>query len=145
MTPDIHHVPGRLRVKTPLLKHNPGEAIRVRNMLSGVAGVLANQAKPLTGSIIIRYDEARTDAHTLLSLLREQGLLTAVPSLPPARPTTLPAKPLTSAIALPLPHLPPALTVLGSSLGEAFGKALFGLAVEKLVERSALVLIKAVL
>jgi len=114
-------------------------------MLSGVSGVLAHQAKPLTGSLIIRYDAARTDAHTLLGLLREQGLLTAVPSLPPARLTTLPAKPLTSASALPAPRLPPALTVLGSSLGEAFGKALFGLAVEKLVERSALVLIKAVL
>ncbi len=113
--------------------------------MNGVKGVLAHQAKPLTGSIIIHYDTAQIEANDLLDLLQQQGLLAAVPALPPVRPTLLPARPLKSAVALSPPRLPQALNVLGSSLGEALGKALFGLVVEKLVERSTIALIKAVL
>lgn len=145
MTSDIHHVPGRLRVKTPLLKYDPNAAPRVRSLLNSIQGVLAHQAKPLTGSIIIRYDAAQTNARILLDLLGKQGLLTAVPPLPSTQTTASPRGAATSAIALPPPRLPSALTALGSSLGAALGKALFGLAVEKLVERSAVILIKAVL
>jgi hypothetical protein len=145
MTSDIHHVPGRLRVKTPLLRQNPDAALRVRSFLNGVKGVLAHQAKPLTGSIIIHYDTAQIEAHDLLDLLQQQGLLAAVPALPSVRPMILPTRLPASAVALSPPRLPQALSVLGSSLGAALGKALFGLAVEKLVERSAMILIKAVL
>jgi hypothetical protein len=81
----------------------------------------------------------------LLDLLRKHGVLTAIPTLPPPQTTGFSRGTATSAIALPPPRLPSALTTLGSSLGAALGKALFGLAVEKLVERSAMILIKAVL
>ena len=50
-----HSTPGRLRIKTPIIKHNPSEIERVRGMLQTLSGVDAVSINALTGSITINY------------------------------------------------------------------------------------------
>lgn len=69
----IHHVPGRLRVKSPRLKRNEREAAQTRACLDQLHGVHAAEVNTLTGSILIHYDPQRLAAQTLLNTLRGLG------------------------------------------------------------------------
>ena len=142
----VHHVPGRLRVKTPTLKRNEAEAARVRRLLAEFKGVLTHDVKTLTGSITIYYDMALTEAHTILAVLKEQGFIGGTTALVQPEPRVraafspaAPSAPTTWGLSKD------ALSRFGSSLGEALGKVIFGLVLEKIAERSAIALIKAIL
>jgi Heavy metal associated domain 2 len=52
-----HAIPGRIRLKIEGLRANPGLAQRLEERLSGTAGVRHVEASPVTGSLLIRYDE----------------------------------------------------------------------------------------
>ena len=139
----IHHVPGRLRVKTPILKRNEAEAARLRDLLAEFKGVLAHEVKTLTGSATIYYDTARIEPHTILAIFKEQGLTGDSTALVPSKPRALspvaPSAPTTWGLSKnTLPRL-------GYNLGEALGKMIFGLVLEKIAERSAIALIKVIL
>lgn len=129
----IHHVPGRLRVKSPRIKGNEREAVRLRNLLAGTRGVLNFEVKIITGSILISYDAALTEHLTMLAFLEEHGYLEINPAL--RQRSYIPAAERHTGV----------LHELGSDLGKAFGKAVVNFAVEKLAERSALALISAFL
>lgn len=68
-----HHVPGRLRVKSPHLKRNPRRAEEAQLHLGGIEGVLSAEANPLTGSLLITYDARRVGAEALFDSLRGLG------------------------------------------------------------------------
>lgn len=68
-----HHVPGRLRVKSPHLKRNAHRAEAARRHVSGLDGVLNAEANPLTGSLLITYDVNRIGAEALFDSLRGLG------------------------------------------------------------------------
>ncbi len=74
MSPYIHHVPGRLRVKSPRLKRNESQAAETKSYLDGVHGVLSTEVNTVTGSLLIKYDANLVAAHTLLNSLRDMGL-----------------------------------------------------------------------
>jgi cell division FtsZ-interacting protein ZapD len=128
----IHHVPGRMRVKSPLIKGNEKEAARLRNLLVGVEGVLSHEVKSITGSILISYDTALTQAPQILAFLEEHNYLKLTGTLRQRN-------------YIPAPQRSHPLRELGSSMGKAFGKAVVNIAVEKLAERSAMALISAIL
>lgn len=159
----IHHVPGRLRVKTATIRGNEQQALRLRQLLANLHGVLRHKVKTLTGSAVIYYDKVRIQGHTILITLIQHGFVKAESTLPPPQsvPSTAPAlalpppqSMLNPALALqPQPRasdtaLPPrqtrSLLRLGSNLAETFGKVVFGVVLEKAAERSAMVLIKAI-
>lgn len=71
----IHHVPGRLRVKSPRLKRNQSEAQQTQGYLDQVDGVLSTEVNTVTGSLLIKYDANRIAAQTLLDSLRALGHL----------------------------------------------------------------------
>lgn len=73
----IHHLPGRLRVKSPHYKRNPHRAHEARAHLGKVDGVLSTEANPLTGSLLITYDVARVGGERVLETLRRLGHLDA--------------------------------------------------------------------
>lgn len=75
MTHYIHHVPGRLRVKTPVIKRNDSEAKYIKDLLENAKGVRAIDVNVVTGSILINYDPRVENGETLLGTLREQGYL----------------------------------------------------------------------
>lgn len=51
----VHHLPGRLRLHVPGLRHNEQFAAELAARLRQQAGVLAVQANPLTGNLLIWY------------------------------------------------------------------------------------------
>jgi hypothetical protein len=143
----IHHIPGRLRVKTPLLKRNEAEAVRVRATLTGLDGLLSYEVNNLTGSLIVYYDPALTQGETILAFLGRHGFLgqeTTIGLMQPGVKAIMPSLP-TSAGTATLKTSEPIVVNFGASMGKAFGKAVFGLALEKLVERSAVALVSAIL
>lgn len=71
----VHHTPGRLRVRSALLKRNEQKAGALRRHLELVNGVSSIECNVLTGSILIRYDTKQIDSPALLETLRIQGYM----------------------------------------------------------------------
>ncbi len=70
----VHHVPGRLRLQTPMLKRRPQAAQSARDAAMAVLGVTGARASATTGSLLITYDRCRVTPATLWEKLREQGI-----------------------------------------------------------------------
>ena len=71
----IHHVAGRLRVKSPVLKGAEIRARRINEFLKSTPGVLSTDANIVTGSVVIRYAPCTIKPETLLQILREHGVV----------------------------------------------------------------------
>lgn len=69
----IHHVPGRLRIKSPALKRNEPEAARTLAYMQQLHGVATAEVNTVTGSLLIHYDTNVVAAQTLLNTLRGLG------------------------------------------------------------------------
>ena len=113
----IHHIPGRLRLKLQQIKRQPARAQEVRAVICRIRGVTSVEPNVTTGSLLIRYEEAEVEADTILNFMEEAGLLSEPRTAIAGRSS--PASPLADKVA--------------------------GMLVEKLIERSALVLIGALL
>lgn len=115
----IHHVPGRLRVKSPGLKRNEREAAQTRAYLDQLHGVYSAEVNPITGSILIHYDTQRLAAQTLLNTLRSLGHVH--------------------------PEQGQALPYQGPGLGQRLSDTVVNKLVETVLERSATALVAAIL
>lgn len=111
-----HSTPGRLRIKTPIVKQNPVEVEKVRGMLESLSGVDAVSINALTGSITINYSGSATDSESILSILKEKGYYRISPIEEQEHPVE-------DAV---------------SKVGTAMGKAIVGAFVEKAFEGSML-------
>lgn len=69
----IHHVPGRLRVKSPHLKRNEHAAARVTRAMEQFDGVVSTEVSTVTGSLVVKYDASRVAPHALLECLHGLG------------------------------------------------------------------------
>ncbi len=69
----VHHVPGRLRLKSHAFRGRQREADALRAELQLVQGVKAIETSAITGSVIIHYDEAALPPAALWELLRQRG------------------------------------------------------------------------
>ncbi len=78
----LHTTPGRLRVKVADVKGSPARAAQVERRLTLLRGVDQAYANPVTGSVLVLYDAARTDARHVIDALRAWGH----PCLDPAPP-----------------------------------------------------------
>lgn len=119
----IHHVPGRLRVRTMRLKRDPHRAHAAEQLLQDIHGVTAVRANAVTGSIIVNYQRDVVHGDSILEVLAARGYYE-------------PDK---------VRHADGQFNDLASRAGDAAGKAVFGFMLEKAVERSAVVLIGALL
>lgn len=77
----IHHVPGRLRVKIPLIRYRPHKAQAALTTLSGIDGIDDVKANTVTGSLVVHYDPDAVRPELLVDLLKEQGYLDEAQSL----------------------------------------------------------------
>ena len=75
MTSYLHHVPGRLRVQTPLLRQNQATAAAVCRDLREIDGIVEARANSATGSLLIFYDRQRLGPSALWPVLRTHGLV----------------------------------------------------------------------
>jgi cation transport ATPase len=56
-----HQVPGRIRMKIPSAKGNPGLLEEIQKTFSAVPGIEGVTVNPETGSVVLRYDTDRHD------------------------------------------------------------------------------------
>lgn len=68
----IHHVPGRLRVKIPILKHKPAAEREIRDLLD-LYGVDEIKIQTVTGSVVVHYDPDCIQPGQLLQVLSDSG------------------------------------------------------------------------
>ncbi len=73
----IHHVPGRLRVRTSAFRCQPSRVEATARQLALLDGVTEAKANPHAGSITVRYDPARCTQGELLAALEELGCVGA--------------------------------------------------------------------
>lgn len=71
----IHHIPGRLRIKTPLVKRNYNLAQEVQELLNPIKGVQSVLINSVTGSILIEYSAEMVAPGAIQNLLKKAGYL----------------------------------------------------------------------
>jgi hypothetical protein len=118
MSEYIHHTAGRLRLKLAQLRKQPQRAHEIQSATRRIIGVKSVEANVVTGSLLIRYDAHEVDVETIMGSMRDMGLLSA-----PTR-------------AIAAQHRPAA-----SPLADKVVNML----VKKLIERSAIALVGALL
>lgn len=69
----IHNVPGRLRIKTPVVKSSSQQAKAIQRILHSIPGVLSTIVNTLTGSIVINYDPEILNSEEILNTLNQQA------------------------------------------------------------------------
>ncbi|MDQ0138533.1 HMA2 domain-containing protein [Cupriavidus necator] len=122
---EIHHVPGRLRLKLPAIKHNVDGARRIEQTVNALPGVRDACANTLTGSIVIRFYPRLTRGELIVAALRADGYV------PPSVMLPSPVVARSSA----------AVSARTASLADAIAKK----AVDALVERCAVAVIAALI
>lgn len=127
----VHHVPGRLRVRTRWVAGCPVRARRLSDLIAPVPGVIRVEVNPRADSAVIHYDTTRLTAEDLLGRLRAAGMMNGAA---PKIAANGQAKPNGSAA----PGNGAGLQVAAgaATLGAMFGKALFDAVLHKGVEHS---------
>lgn len=69
----IHHVPGRLRIKSPIIKNNKYIAEELKKSLSTLYGVATVDINLTTGSILINYNKTAISSNEIINLLERKG------------------------------------------------------------------------
>lgn len=116
----LHHVPGRLRVRSSAIKRNEFMAGRICETLAVLQGVNTVEASTVTGSITITYDLCHIGHEDLLDHLRGYNIFQ------------------------PEGGAPRAQTDIISEAGRIATRVVGGFVLEKVIERSALALIGAI-
>lgn len=75
MTHYLHHVPGRLRIRSVVTKRNPASARKVRALLGQLDGVDEVDVREVTGSITVRYDTDIVSMQDIVGVLKAHGLV----------------------------------------------------------------------
>ena len=112
----VHHVPGRIRVKIPGIKHRPYKADKIREMLQEQNGVDRTNVNLSTGSVIAYYDPETTTAEQILNILKYNGFFDEDASF----------------------NISDDIDRMSSRASEAFGKAIFGWTVGQILNASGL-------
>jgi hypothetical protein len=67
----IHNVPGRLRIKIPLIRRNSAKCFAVQELFKHLDGVERIQVTELTGSVIIKYDPQMIQPQDMIQILKD--------------------------------------------------------------------------
>lgn len=71
----VHHVRGRLRVRSRHLKGDRIAAQAICDALRSIEGVTEAVANPSTGSITVRYEHRRVAMATIWQVLHQEGVV----------------------------------------------------------------------
>ncbi|NBC15663.1 MAG: heavy-metal-associated domain-containing protein [Gammaproteobacteria bacterium] len=115
MSQYIHHVPGRIRIRSRAFQCYGERADAAQDRLLAMDGVRSVEIKPRAASLIIQYDPERVSRAALFATLEDLGCMA------PVRRDNAHVR----------------------QMGETFGKALVGAAMQKAVEQSARTLVGA--
>jgi Heavy metal associated domain 2 len=83
MAPYLHHVPGRLRLRTRSLKNDEAKAAEIRALFAQLPGIKAVELNLVTGSMLVRYDTAGITSAKILGFLVANSVITSIPEVRP--------------------------------------------------------------
>ncbi len=115
----VHNVPGRLRIKSSVIKRNKDAEYELRKALSTVEGIATVNINLTTGSLLVNYNSKTLKSMDIINLLEQRGYIDK-------------SKIITN---------DPYLHAAASKAGKIVGKAVFGVFAEKAFEGSALSLL----
>jgi copper chaperone CopZ len=75
ISPYIHTLNGRLRIKVPEVKGLPMKAVELEGALRNIDGITFVRANPTTGNVLVLYDPARIGQYEVLGALQRLGYL----------------------------------------------------------------------
>jgi hypothetical protein len=116
MDPYIHSVPGRLRVKVPMIRHQKSKGQKILALLENLDGIDQTTVNTLTGSVVINYDDEIINVKQILDILKRHNYFDASMALSMDK------------------HIQKAAT----KAGQKFGRAAFGWAVGKALEANGM-------
>ncbi len=73
----VHKIPGRVRLKVPTIRYSPGGAPVVQDLLESLPGVEKALCNPVTGSVVVYYEENKISAEKIVQALKDHGHLNA--------------------------------------------------------------------
>jgi hypothetical protein len=120
----IHHVAGRLRIKLPALRGNVEAAHSAAAELQTLGGVRSCLANPVTGSLLIQYDGVHV-VEVVFDRLKGLGHDIRAHRAAPADASSV--------------------SPVWADAGRKVGKIALTIAAEKLLERSAVALVAALI
>ena|SRR5438105_5866142 len=123
----IHHVPGRLRLQTQQLKGNRLVAQAACDAVVAIPGVVEASVSPITGSLVIAYDQQQLTPAVLWQSLCERGLASGPPPMQEGTVTRVQIDP------------------LGGAADESLVGMVAGAILNRLLERSAAALVGALI
>jgi hypothetical protein len=89
MSPYLHVLDGRVRIKLPQVKGAPQRARAVEQLLRGLEGVTAVTANPITGNVLVLFSSAVTSQHAIMTILQQTGYLRDAYAAEPSQPSLL--------------------------------------------------------
>lgn len=75
MSPYLHHIPGRIRLRCALLRNRPDQAETIRRSLYELDGIKAVHINKHASSITVYYDHENLKLENILTTLRDHGCL----------------------------------------------------------------------
>ena len=75
ISPYLHMLDGRLRIKIPHMKGSPQRALAVEQFLLGLAGITGVTANPTTGNVLVFFTPAVTHQDDIIAALQGTGYL----------------------------------------------------------------------
>lgn len=73
----IHNIPGRLRIKSPVIKNNKFVADELQKGLSTLYGVAAVDINLATGSLLVNYNSKSVKHSDIVDILQRKGYFDA--------------------------------------------------------------------
>jgi copper chaperone CopZ len=119
----VHHTPGRLRVKIPLVKSNQEKAREVREILKELNGVDFISINTVTGSVTVKYDRNSVSADDILAIYKKNYLFDVSRA----------------------ERAEKSLELSAANASQAVGRVLFGWAMGRMLEGSSLSILTALI
>lgn len=77
----MHNIPGRLRIKSPVIKNNKAVADELKKSLSTLYGVATVDINLTTGSLLINYNTKSIKQSDILNILQQKGYFDATKAM----------------------------------------------------------------
>ena len=89
LSPYLHVLDGRVRIKLPQVKGAPQRALAVEQLLRRLDGVTSVTANPLTGNVLVLFTSAVIRQHIVLAALQQTGYLRDTHTVEPSQTSLL--------------------------------------------------------
>jgi len=85
ISPYLHVLDGRLRIKLPHVKGTPQSALAVERLLLGLDGVTNVTANPTTGNVLVLFTSTVIGQRDIIAALQKAGYLRDANTSEPSR------------------------------------------------------------